>query len=136
MSRGPFYEPRPLRDLDTDGLLAYSKECERALRHIQQEFAYLDGRRAALSEGFALDGVLVGVGIVLAGAGVVGIAVFTFGGLVTLAGGALSLLGAHRYGDRFIERSLLIDQVRSRRATIEYLRQELRRIGTELERRR
>jgi|CXWL01.1.fsa_nt_gi hypothetical protein len=130
-----FFEPRALADLSRRELEAYSEHCEQQLRRIERDYAYLDGHRAGLSNGFRADGILTFAGLAISAASLPGVAVFTFMGFLTLAGGALSIVGVQRYADRYIERSLLIDQVRSRRASIEFLARELGRVGEELSRR-
>lgn len=134
MAGGTFFQPKNLTGLDPSALFVYRDECDDNLRRIQQDFAYLNGRRSVLSDGFSLDGVLAIGGVMLAGAGIAITAIATFGGALALAGGAFSLLGAHRYGDRLIERNLVTDQVESRRQSIAFWNNELARIEDELTR--
>lgn len=132
MPRWAFFQPKNLSGLGDGELVAYSGHCRKELRRIQNGNAYLEGRRDGLSKGFALDGVLVFAGVSAAGAGIFIASILTFGGALTLAGGAVALIGVHRYGDRGIERSLIADELASQREAIAFFHEEIRRIGEEL----
>lgn len=135
MVGGVFFQPRYLEHLSPTELDAYERHCEQRIVDASVKLAWAEGQLEGLSKGLRKKKWLLAGGTALGAAGMVGLAIFTWGGALALAGGGFTLLSLDDFAADAREREMLRIDLRNLNESVLFHTTELERLSAERARR-